>query len=355
MKITAKSKRILGTMVLLALPLVLFAVIREQNSWRPQVFVTLRQHSINWVSSSPEGKMVGLFSANLAKPQFFDSVSIWKVKPKAMRWQNDLVISPGAFSADGKTLLGTGVAARFPRQFWDVETGQLKSQRGQGSSTAIAVYGSMVADSVFRGPVQIWHTSNSKSRPPILLGERESCYRALDFSPDGKILAAGGYKTKGGYLVDGIASGKSHTPIYSVRFWNIETRKVIHVLQGFTEEITSVKFSPDGKILLTASANQIQLWSLQTFKSLSEITDRITVKRRNRFFSPYEKAKFSPDGTTIASNSGDVIKLRDAHTLKLLRVLKAPHGTVNAFAFAPDGNTLMTGHDDGTVLIWRVR
>ena len=95
----------------------------------------------------------------------------------------------------------------------------------------------------------------------------------------------------------------------------------------------------------------MQLWNLQNHKVQREITD---TTNSNQWIL-FEEAIFSPDGTIIANNSADVIKLRDAHTLKLLRVLKAPHGTVNAFAFAPDGNTLMIGHHDGTVLTWRVR
>ena len=358
MKVTAKSKRMLGAIIILSLPLILFAIIREQNSWRPQVFVTLKQNSISWVGFSPNGKMIGLFSTNPSQPQFFESVSLWQVKSKTMDWKNDLVISPGAFSADGKIFVGTGVAARFPRRFWDVKTGHLKSQRGRGSSASIAVYGSMVADSS-GGSVHIWRISNSKSHFPIMLGERmgerNGHYLALDFSSDGKFLAGGGYRTNGGFLVDGGNVSESNLPVYNVRIWDIEARKVVHIFQGFQDEISSVGFSPDGKTLIIGSDNTVQLWSLQTYKLLQEVKDSVTVKRRDKIFSPYEKAKFSPDGATIASNSGDIVKLRDAQTLKLLRVLKSPHGTVNSFAFAPDGDTLMTGHDDGTVLLWRVR
>ncbi len=66
MKITAKSKRILGMMVLLALPLVLFAVIREQNSWRPQTFVALKKHPIKWIDFSPDGKKVSTVAMSVA-------------------------------------------------------------------------------------------------------------------------------------------------------------------------------------------------------------------------------------------------------------------------------------------------
>jgi WD40 repeat protein len=64
------------------------------------------------------------------------------------------------------------------------------------------------------------------------------------FSPDGKMLAAGGYDGK-------------------VRLWDVETAKLKETLAGPNTMIYDVAFSPDGKTLASTGQDQtVRLWKM---------------------------------------------------------------------------------------------
>lgn len=65
---------------------------------------------------------------------------------------------------------------------------------------------------------------------------------------------------------------------------------------------------------------------------------------------------FSPDGKILASGSTDNdIRLWDTHTGKHKKTLMGHTNCVNNVSFSPDGTTLVSSSDDGTVLIWEIK
>jgi RNA polymerase sigma factor (sigma-70 family) len=103
--------------------------------------------------------------------------------------------------------------------------------------------------------------------------------------------------------------------------------------------------SPDGKTLLTTSADGIRAWSLGTGKLLYQIRDR---------FGHHDPA-FSPDGKWLAMPGKGAIDLRDPATGRKLQRLPA----VGEFprqpgplAFSPDGRRLAAILHEGEILIF---
>jgi WD40 repeat protein len=70
---------------------------------------------------------------------------------------------------------------------------------------------------------------------------------------------------------------------------------------------------------------------------------------------PVCAAKFSPDDKLIATASHDgTARIWDAKTGVSLAVLRGHQGNVNCLSFMPDGKLLFTGADDGALKVWTV-
>jgi WD40 repeat protein len=154
---------------------------------------------------------------------------------------------------------------------------------------------------------------------------------SLAYSPDGKLIASGGYK--------------------EVRLIEPSTGKVLADLSGHADYVRSIAFSPDGKWLAAGGgpcqvSGEIKLWDVQLHKLLRSMTGH-----SDCIYS----VAFSPDGKLLASASYDKLaKLWDASTGKEVRNLKDHIDAVFAVAFSPDGKWLATGSQDRSVKIWDV-
>ncbi|MGH9342400.1 MAG: eIF2A-related protein [Terriglobia bacterium] len=154
---------------------------------------------------------------------------------------------------------------------------------------------------------------------------------SVAFSPNGKLLAVGGYK--------------------EVRLLDPGSGKLLHQLDGAVGMVRSMAFSPDGRWLaagggLCQRSGEIQLWDLQS--------DSLARTMQGHHDCIYSVA-FSPDGKLLASGSYDrLIKLWDPSTGKELRTLKDHIDAVFAVAFSPDGKWLASGSQDNSVKIWNV-
>jgi len=158
------------------------------------------------------------------------------------------------------------------------------------------------------------------------VGHTDRLWQAT-FSPDGKQV---------------VTASADNT----ARIWDVATGKELLRISGHTDEVRGAIFSADGKQILTASNDTTaRTWDAATGKELLRFVGHT---------GKVAKAVFSPDGTLVVATGYDgTARVWDARTAQGL-VTYTGHTTdeVNRVAFSPDGKTVVTSGEDGTARIW---
>jgi WD40 repeat protein len=103
--------------------------------------------------------------------------------------------------------------------------------------------------------VVVWEVSSGRRLHEFRGSSGWQC--ALAFSPDNRLLAAGGSGNDDDWY------GRDKQRDNTVRIWNLETEMEVHRFSGYSGAILSIAFTPDGKFLVTGSADRtLKLWSL---------------------------------------------------------------------------------------------
>jgi len=200
---------------------------------------------------------------------------------------------------------------------------------------------------------------------------------SVALSPDGNLLAFGGYKDNDVHLVE-VATGKElgrlqghtapvtglafspdgsmlasrgtvHLPPTSdttIRLWDVKTHSQRVLLQ--TAGLDALAFSPDGALLAHGDpgkpeeVGQVTLW------------DGKSGAKRHVLPNSFLAISFSPDGGLLAAGSmDDLVHVWDIAAGKESMLLTGHRGQVKATAFSPDSTILASGSDDMTVRLWQ--
>ncbi len=214
--------------------------------WKPLGILYDVPLALSRISFSPNNQA---FATAFSSPVYENNrVAIWS----SVTWQIIDTLSTGtaldtAFSPDGRLLALT--PDRYAVQVWSFEdeTWILKfhtSFTGSVTRLAFSPDGVTLATGHYDGEIQLW---NLQTGERLLTIRSEEVIEDLAFSPDGLLLASGG-------------SFQNNL----VRLWSVSDGSLLRVLDGHTNGITRVLFSPDGQYLVSASyEGLVRLWGLR--------------------------------------------------------------------------------------------
>ncbi len=124
--------------------------------------------------------------------------------------------------------------------------------------------------------------------------------------------------------------------------WGLPSAQLslVRVMEGHTNGVDAVAFSPDGRWLASAAGRSIQLWDSVTGQPVA-VWDGDA--------DWVEAVEFSPDGRLLASSgSGGTVRLWDPATCQPVAVWDGDCDWVGgALAFSPDGRLLARGGSGG--------
>jgi WD40 repeat protein len=185
-------------------------------------------------------------------------------------------------------------------------------------------------------------------------------------TPDGSriALAAGGvvdvYETQTGRLLDHFPDPSNHEAVdfsrdrrllaigrgHSAVIRDVTAARVVWKLSGHRDSVVAICFSPDQKMIATASWDHTaRLWDAATGKSLAVLTSHKAAVK---------SCAFSPDGRTLVTGSDDrTIKFWNLATLRQIASIQLNY-PVRFLAFSPDGQILVANNADNSLCCWRV-
>jgi WD40 repeat protein len=169
---------------------------------------------------------------------------------------------------------------------------------------------------------------------------------AVSWSPDGKTLATAGFDN-------------------TVRLWDAATRKEIRQYDGHTKIVMAVAISPDGKRILSGgNDNTAKVWDYPSADAIPKEKGKGKEKAKApagaaKTFTGHAGAIYSvawnPDGKLAATGAADkTARFWDPTKGTQVRSIPAHATTVYAVAFNPKGDVLATGGDDMLIKYWNV-
>lgn len=171
------------------------------------------------------------------------------------------------------------------------------------------------------------HLAITKTFPQLVTTlNHDDTVESVAFSPNGKLI---------------LTASDDHT----ARLWNAQDGRLLSTLRGHTDKLVDARFSPDGRLVVTFSKDRTaRTWNVANGRLLAVLrghTDAVC------------DAEFSPDSQRIATASDDhTAKVWNAANGRLLATLQGHTGVVQRVQFSSDGQRIVTASEDHTARLW---
>ena len=238
-----------------------------------------------------------------------------------------------SLGVDGRTVM---LANGDDVQCWDVSQGKMTGTASQGASaftsiTAVAPGRAVAAAE--DGSAVLWDVTTCRVLETIK--HSQARIFAVFASPDART-----------FLTTADASSDGNVPKNHAFLWDAMTGRRIGELAGYTEKGKQVRYSPDGRFVLTDAGGTFWLWQAADAKFLR------TLSRHNE---QVEIAAFSPDGKRLATAAKDgTAQLTDVASGNLVADLKSTSESVVSVAFSRDGRLLTLGKQSGAIAVFDI-
>jgi WD40 repeat protein len=267
-----------------------------------------------------------------------------------------------SFKPDGSRVLTGGVDGHA--RVYDRSSGVSIATIGPdgGKTTArYSVDGEHVITASLDGGVRVVDQRSGTSHI-VVRPDAASPKTAADLDPSAKRIVSGGFNALA--VVQGVDGGgrpvllKGHGDgLTDVRFsrdgryvltasgdgtariWNAVTARVERALEGHGESVNTAQYSVDGRIVTAGSDGTVRVWPAQR-------DGRPVILRGHE--GAAHAAAFSPDGTRVVSAGVDgTVRVWDAAGGETLVVLYRHRGGARSANFSPDGDAVVSTGGDG--------
>ncbi|KAJ4053969.1 hypothetical protein NW763_007519 [Fusarium oxysporum] len=234
-------------------------------------------------------------------------------------WVENVVLSPQS-----------GLAASYSDNIvhiWRIANGQLlRDLRGHADRVTLVSFSrdsTLLASSSYDKTVRVWRVDNGDC---VQILRYKATVKALTFFPSSRLLV---------------------TAIYSeIQVWDIATGECIQELSGHRDWVTHVAFSPDSKLMASASEDEtVRLW---------QVGDDERIRNKNSSDGSILAWTVSTNRALIASVSNDHVQLWRTDNGECTQKLKGHDDSILSVTFSPNTRFLASSSYDGTVRLWKV-
>ncbi len=343
-------------------------VVRNTSNWEEKKVISGLPNAVKQLSITQDG-------VYLAAVLIDNSINVWNLNKGLVLdsisgscfgdWINFIEFKP-----DYNLLYTADYSGEI--KFWSVHqqniTKQFSAYVYMNNKLAVSSSSNEIA-TAYNDRIAIWSATSAKLIR-LMNGAIDEYTSEIDFSPDGKLVAAGDknkihlWDTKTGaesltirgnlgmvWSVDfspdnlTLASGSLDG---SVKLWDANTGYLIRTVGSKLSDVRDVSFSPGGELLAAATADgrNVIVWDTLGFQEVFKL---------GGFYDWVNCLSFSPDGMLLAAGSSDgtvrIWSLDDGEELAFLRGQESKVIDIN---FSPDGTILATAGGDSAVRLWKI-